>query len=206
MSEEWLAIPVIKGRKTDSEKFAGAEYTWCIEAMMRDGKALQAGTSHMLGQNFAKSAGIEFLDRDNVRKPPFGTSWGFSTRMVGATIMAHGDDSGLVLPPNVAPVQVVIVPIFRKDEEQAAVAEAIERLPGHAGRDARGHGRPGQGRLDATSRPASSTTTGSCAECRSASRSGRETWPRVRACSSSASIGPRRPCRSRSWRPSCRRG
>jgi prolyl-tRNA synthetase len=119
---------VIKGRKTDSEKFAGAEYTWCIEAMMRDGKALQAGTSHMLGQNFARAAGIEFLDRDNVRKPPFGTSWGFSTRMVGATIMAHGDDSGLVLPPNVAPVQVVIVPIFRKDAEKAAVAEAIDRF------------------------------------------------------------------------------
>jgi prolyl-tRNA synthetase len=128
VAEEWLAIPVIKGRKTEAEKFAGAEYTNCIEAMMRDGKALQAGTSHMLGQNFAKAAGIEFLDRDNVRKPPYGTSWGFSTRMVGATIMAHGDDSGLVLPPNVAPVQVVVVPIFRKDEERAAVAEAIDRF------------------------------------------------------------------------------
>jgi prolyl-tRNA synthetase len=96
--------------------------------MMRDKKALQAGTSHVLGTNFAKAANIEFLDTDNVRKNPFGTSWGFSTRMVGATIMAHGDDSGLVLPPNVAPVQVVIVPIFRKDEEKAAVAEAIERF------------------------------------------------------------------------------
>jgi len=116
VSEEWLAIPVIKGRKTDSEKFPGADYTWCIEAMMRDKKALQAGTSHMLGQNFARAAGIEFLDRDNVRKHPYGTSWGFSTRMVGATIMAHGDDSGLV------------VPIFRKDEEKAAVAEAIDRF------------------------------------------------------------------------------
>ena len=128
VSEEWLAIPVIKGRKTEGEKFPGAEFTWCIEAMMRDKKALQAGTSHMLGQNFARAAGIEFLDRDNVRKHPYGTSWGFSTRMVGATIMAHGDDSGLVLPPNVAPVQVVIVPIFRKDEEKAAVAEAIDRF------------------------------------------------------------------------------
>ena len=128
VSEDWLAIPVIKGRKTDSEKFPGADCTWCIEAMMRDKKALQAGTSHMLGQNFARAAGIEFLDRDNVRKNPYGTSWGFSTRMVGATIMTHGDDSGLVLPPNVAPVQVVIVPIFRKDEEKAAVAEAIDRF------------------------------------------------------------------------------
>ena len=96
--------------------------------MMRDKKALQAGTSHMLGQNFARAAGIEFLDRDNIRKNPYGTSWGFSTRMVGATVMAHGDDSGLVLPPNVAPIQVVIVPIFRKDEDKAAVAEAIDRL------------------------------------------------------------------------------
>jgi prolyl-tRNA synthetase len=96
--------------------------------MMRDRKALQAGTSHMLGQNFARAAGIEFLDRDNIRKNPYGTSWGFSTRMVGATIMAHGDDSGLVLPPNVAPTQVVVVPIYRKDEEKAAVAAAIDRL------------------------------------------------------------------------------
>ena len=94
---------------------------------MRDRKALQAGTSHMLGQNFARSAGIEFLDRDNVRKNPWGTSWGFSTRMVGATIMAHGDDSGLVLPPNVAPVQVVVVPIFRDEEGRVAVEGAIER-------------------------------------------------------------------------------
>src|SRR5207342_3432715 len=89
-----------------------------------------AGTSHMLGQNFARAAGIEFLDRDNQRKPPYGTSWGFSTRMVGATIMAHGDDSGLVLPPNVAPVQLVIVPIFRSDDDRVAVAGAIERLEG----------------------------------------------------------------------------
>jgi prolyl-tRNA synthetase len=128
VSEDWLAIPVIKGRKTEGEKFPGADWTWAVEAMMRDRKALQAGTSHMLGQNFAKAAGIEFLDRDNVRKNPYGTSWGFSTRMVGATIMAHGDDSGLVLPPNVAPTQVVVVPIFRKDEEKAAVATAIDRL------------------------------------------------------------------------------
>jgi prolyl-tRNA synthetase len=96
--------------------------------MMRDGKALQAGTSHMLGQNFARAAGIKFLDRDNQQKAPFGTSWGFSTRMVGALVMAHGDDSGLVLPPNVAPTQLVVVPIFRSDEEKSSVAQAIERL------------------------------------------------------------------------------
>ena len=128
VSEDWLAIPVVKGRKTDSEKFPGADWTWSIEAMMRDKKALQAGTSHMLGQNFARAADIQFLDRDNVRKNPYGTSWGFSTRMVGATIMTHGDDSGLVLPPNVAPVQVVVVPIFRSEEDKASVAAAIDRL------------------------------------------------------------------------------
>jgi prolyl-tRNA synthetase len=128
VSEDWLAIPVIKGRKTENEKFPGAVYSHSIEAMMRDRKALQAGTSHMLGQNFAKSADIEYLDRDNVRRYPYGTSWGFSTRMVGATIMAHGDDSGLVLPPNVTPLQVVIVPIFRSEDDRAAVAVEIERL------------------------------------------------------------------------------
>jgi prolyl-tRNA synthetase len=128
VSEEWLAIPVIRGRKSPAETFPGAVYTHAIEAMMRDKKALQAGTSHMLGQNFAHAAGIEFLDSDNQRKAPFGTSWGFSTRMVGATIMAHGDESGLVLPPNVAPVQLVIVPIFRSDEDKAKVQAAIEVL------------------------------------------------------------------------------
>jgi prolyl-tRNA synthetase len=128
VSEDWLAIPVIQGRKSEGEKFPGAVYTHSIEAMMRDTKALQAGTSHMLGQNFAKAADIGFLDRDNVRKHPWGTSWGFSTRMVGATIMAHGDDSGLVLPPNVAPKQLVIVPIFRSEDDRVAVAGAIETL------------------------------------------------------------------------------
>jgi len=128
VAEDWLAIPVLQGVKSPAETFPGAVYTHAIEAMMRDRKALQAGTSHMLGQNFAKAAGIEFLDRDNIRKHPWGTSWGFSTRMVGATIMAHGDDSGLVLPPNVAPLQLVIVPIFRTEEDRRAVAGAIETL------------------------------------------------------------------------------
>jgi prolyl-tRNA synthetase len=128
VSEDWLAIPVIQGRKSPAETFPGANYTHAVEAMMRDKKALQAGTSHMLGQNFAKAADITFLDRNNERVHPYGTSWGFSTRMVGATIMAHGDDSGLVLPPNVAPTQVVIVPIFRKEQDRVAVAAAIEKV------------------------------------------------------------------------------
>jgi prolyl-tRNA synthetase len=130
VAEEWLAIPVIQGRKSPAETFPGANYTHAIEAMMRDRKALQAGTSHMLGQNFAKAADITFLDRNNERVHPYGTSWGFSTRMVGATVMAHGDDSGLVLPPNVAPTQVVVVPIFRSEDDRVAVAGAIERLQG----------------------------------------------------------------------------
>jgi prolyl-tRNA synthetase len=128
VSEDWLAIPVIQGRKSPAETFPGANYTHAVEAMMRDKKALQAGTSHMLGQNFAKAADITFLDRHNARVHPYGTSWGFSTRMVGATIMAHGDDSGLVLPPNVAPTQVVVVPIFRSEDERVAVAAAIKQL------------------------------------------------------------------------------
>ncbi len=127
-SEDWLAIPVIKGRKTENEKFPGAVHTDAIESLMRDGKALQAGTSHMLGQNFAKAAGIQFLDRDNTLKNPYGTSWGFTTRMVGAAVMVHGDDSGLVLPPNVAPHQLVIVPIFRSEDDRVAVAAAIEKV------------------------------------------------------------------------------
>jgi prolyl-tRNA synthetase len=126
--EDWLAIPVIRGRKTDSEKFPGAVYTDTIEALMRDKKALQCGTSHMLGQNFAKAAGIEFLDRDNKLQAPYGTSWGFTTRMIGATVMVHGDDSGLVLPPNLAPTQLVIVPIFRSDDDRRVVAEVIESV------------------------------------------------------------------------------
>jgi prolyl-tRNA synthetase len=128
VAEDWLAIPVIRGVKSPAETFPGAVYTHAIEAMMRDRKALQAGTSHMLGQNFARAADIQFLDRDNERKYPYGTSWGFSTRMVGATIMAHGDDFGLVLPPNVAPLQVVVVPIFRSEADRVAVAGAIEQL------------------------------------------------------------------------------
>ena len=106
----------ITGRKTDAEKFAGADYTLSIEALMSDGKALQSGTSHHLGQNFTRAYDITFTDRENQRQFPYGTSWGLSTRVIGGIIMAHGDDAGLVLPPRVAPIQVVVVPIFRGDE------------------------------------------------------------------------------------------
>ena len=114
--EEVLAIPVIKGRKTDKEKFAGAEATYTIEALMHDGKALQSGTSHNFGDGFAKAFGIQFTDKDNTLKYVHQTSWGMSTRIIGAIIMVHGDDSGLVLPPKVAPTQVMIVPIQQKKE------------------------------------------------------------------------------------------
>lgn len=109
--ENDLAIPVIRGRKTDKEKFAGAEATYTVEALMHDGKAIQGGTSHYFGDGFAKAFGIQYLDKDNKLKNPHQTSWGVSTRMIGAIIMAHGDDSGLVLPPAVAPIQAVIVPV-----------------------------------------------------------------------------------------------
>ena len=112
--EEVLAIPVIKGRKTDKEKFAGAEATYTIEALMHDGKALQSGTSHNFGDGFAKAFGIQYTDKDNKLKYVHQTSWGTTTRLIGAVIMTHGDDSGLVLPPKVAPVQVDVIPIMQK--------------------------------------------------------------------------------------------
>jgi len=122
------AIPVLPGRKSESEKFAGAVASYTIEAMMKDGKALQSGTSHFLGQNFAKAFDIKFLDEGNVQQYAWTTSWGVSTRMVGAVVMTHGDDQGLVLPPRLAPIQAVIVPIWRKDQERAAVLEAARAL------------------------------------------------------------------------------
>ncbi len=122
------AIPVIKGRKTDREKFAGALHTYTIEAMMRDKKALQSGTSHNLGQNFAKAFDIKFLDPNNELQHPWTTSWGLSTRMVGAVVMAHGDDKGLRLPPKIAPYQVVIVPIWKNDDERGQVMAAVETI------------------------------------------------------------------------------
>ena len=127
-TEDVLAIPVIKGAKTDSEKFPGAVTTYCIEALMQDAKALQAGTSHNLGQNFSKAFDIKFLGRDQKQQHVWTTSWGVSTRLIGATIMAHSDDEGLILPPKVAPIVAAIVPIFRSPEESAKVREFIGRL------------------------------------------------------------------------------
>jgi len=122
------AVPVIPGRKSESEKFAGADTTYSIEAMMGDTKALQAATSHNLGQNFAKSFEIRYLDKNNELQYCWTTSWGFSTRVIGAIIMVHGDDQGLILPPRLAPYQVVIVPIFKNDAEQGPVMEAVSRV------------------------------------------------------------------------------
>jgi prolyl-tRNA synthetase len=130
-SEEFLAIPVIRGIKPEHEKFPGAVDTYCIEAMMQDGKALQAGTSHFLGQNFAKAFDVTFLDQQNQRDHVWATSWGVSTRLVGALIMAHSDDDGLVLPPTVAPYQVVIVPLANKPEEKEVVMKAVKNLEAH---------------------------------------------------------------------------
>lgn len=120
-AENFMALPVIKGKKSESEKFAGAESTYCIEAMMQDGKALQAGTSHFLGQNFAKAFDVKFATREGGLEYVWGTSWGVSTRLMGALIMAHSDDQGLVLPPKLAPIQVVIIPIFKREDELEAI-------------------------------------------------------------------------------------
>src|SRR5579884_3471053 len=124
-AEEWMALPVIEGRKSEREKFAGAHHTYSIEAMMGDGKALQAGTSHNLGQNFAKAFDVTFQTDQGTRDYVYATSWGLSTRMIGALIMAHGDDNGIIIPPKLATIQVVVIPIFRKPEEKARVMEAV---------------------------------------------------------------------------------
>lgn len=127
-AENFMAIPVVKGVKTENERFAGALETYCIEALMQDGKALQAGTSHFLGQNFAKAFDVKFANNEGKLEYVWGTSWGVSTRLMGALIMTHSDDNGLVLPPNLAPIQVVIVPIFRSDEELEKVSEEANLL------------------------------------------------------------------------------
>jgi len=127
-AEEWMALPVIKGVKTASERFAGAEDTYCIEALMQDGKALQAGTSHFLGQNFAKAFDVKFSDKENKLDYVWATSWGVSTRLVGALVMAHSDDEGLVLPPKIAPLQVVIVPIYKGPEQKAQIDARVSEL------------------------------------------------------------------------------
>lgn len=127
-SEKFMALPVIKGVKTPNERFAGAVETYCIEALMQDGKALQAGTSHFLGQNFAKAFDVKFANREGGLDFVWGTSWGVSTRLMGALIMAHSDDEGLVLPPALAPVQVVIVPIFKTEEQLNKIREKVSKL------------------------------------------------------------------------------
>ncbi len=127
-AENWMAVPVVKGRKTPTERFAGALDTYCIEALMQDGKALQAGTSHFLGQNFAKAFDVKFTSKEGKQEHVWATSWGVSTRLMGALIMAHSDDLGLVLPPKLAPIQVVIVPIYRGEEDLNTISAYVDDL------------------------------------------------------------------------------
>lgn len=127
-AEQWLAIPVVKGVKSANERFAGALDTYCIEALMQDGKALQAGTSHFLGQNFAKAFDVKFTSKQGVQDFVWATSWGVSTRLMGALVMAHSDDDGLVLPPKLAPIQVVIVPIYKSDEQLKLVSDVALKI------------------------------------------------------------------------------
>jgi len=127
-AENWMAVPVVKGKKTENERFAGALDTYCIEALMQDGKALQAGTSHFLGQNFAKAFDVKFTNKEGKLDYVWATSWGVSTRLMGALIMAHSDDAGLVLPPALAPIQVVAVPIYKTPEELQAITEFVDNL------------------------------------------------------------------------------
>lgn len=127
-AENWMAVPVVKGRKTENERFAGALDTYCIEALMQDGKALQAGTSHFLGQNFAKAFDVKFTSKEGKLDYVWATSWGVSTRLMGALVMAHSDDAGLVLPPKLAPIQVVIVPIYKSEEDLRAIGDWADVL------------------------------------------------------------------------------
>jgi prolyl-tRNA synthetase len=127
-AEDFMALPVIRGVKTPNERFAGAEDTYCIEALMQDGKALQAGTSHFLGQNFAKAFDVKFLTKENKQEYVWATSWGVSTRLIGALVMAHSDDEGLILPPRIAPIQVVIVPIYKGDEQKQQINSRVSEI------------------------------------------------------------------------------
>ncbi|MCS6991843.1 MAG: proline--tRNA ligase [Chitinophagales bacterium] len=127
-AEHWLALPVLKGVKTAAERFAGAEDTYCIEVLVQDGKAIQAGTSHFLGQNFAKAFDVTFTNRNNQQEYVWATSWGVSTRLIGTIIMAHGDDHGLILPPRVAPIQLVIIPIARSSQQLEQISQVAHRL------------------------------------------------------------------------------
>jgi len=129
-AEQWIAMPVVRGLKSPNERFAGAVETYCIESLMQDGKALQAGTSHFLGQNFAKSFDVKFVNKENQLEYAWATSWGVSTRMIGGLIMAHSDDNGLVLPPKLAPIQVVIVPIYRSPEDLVKISERVGSIVG----------------------------------------------------------------------------
>ena len=125
-AEEWMSLPVVKGVKSISERFAGAVDTYCIEALMQDGKALQSGTSHYLGQNFAKAFDVQFTDKENKLEYVWASSWGVSTRLIGALVMAHSDDDGLVLPPKIAPIQVVIVPIYKGADQKQQIDEKVQ--------------------------------------------------------------------------------
>ncbi len=127
-AEKYMALPVVRGVKTPGERFAGAENTYCIEALMQDGKALQAGTSHFLGQNFAKAFEVKFLSKENKQEYVWATSWGVSTRLIGALVMAHSDDNGLVLPPRIAPLQVIIVPIYKGDDQKEQVGSKAKEI------------------------------------------------------------------------------
>jgi prolyl-tRNA synthetase len=146
-AKDYLALPVIVGEKSESERFPGAVRTLCIEAMVQDRKAVQAGTSHYLGQNFAKASGIKFVGRDNTQQFAFTTSWGVSTRLIGTLIMAHGDDNGIVLPPRIAPAQIVILPVIPKPDQRADILAACESLSAELRRQT-WHGEPLRVKID----------------------------------------------------------
>ena len=187
VAEDVMAMPVIKGVKTRAEKFAGALRSYSIEAMMQNGLALQAGTSHDLGQNFGKAFDVQFQSKEGQLDYVWQTSWGVSTRLIGGLIMTHSDDKGLVLPPKLAPIKTVLVPIYRKDEESAQVLEAAHRIARKSAR---------RWTIATDNRRARSSSTGSGAACPSCSNWARAISPAARSCSSAATPAPRSPSTS----------
>lgn len=199
-AREWMSLPVIVGHKSPNERFAGAEDTLTIEAMMQDGKALQSGTSHFLGQNFAKAFDVQYVNKEGKLEYVWATSWGVSTRLMGALIMAHSDNNGLVLPPKLAPIQVVMVPIYKTAEQLAAICERFDAIAAEL------RERGISVKIDAatTSVRASSSRNTSSRACRCGWPWAAATWRTAQSSWCAATRSRRRPSRSRGWSNSSR--
>ena len=192
-ARDFMALPVVVGHKSESERFAGAVDTLCIEAMMQDGKALQAGTSHFLGQNFAKAFDVQFSSKEGTLEYVWATSWGVSTRLMGALIMAHSDDNGLVLPPKLAPIHVVMVPIYKTQEERDAILAKMDEIKAECEKEGL--------TVKTICVRASNLQSGNSRECPPALPSVPVTWPPALLKLPAATHSPRRACPKKAWPP-----